>query len=259
MTTAAAPSPPLATSDRRVVVVPCFNEAERLDGAALLALLDDGRTDVVFVDDGSTDATRASLQALVRDRGPRARVVGLDQNGGKGEAVRRGLLAAVDDGAPVVAFLDADLSTPVAEMRRVLAALDDREDVDVAMGARVALLGRAIERSPARHYLGRVFATAASTVLGVRVYDTQCGAKAFRVTAALRDALTTPFSSRWAFDVELLARLLWHGDSRGFVEVPLASWRDVKGSKLSPKAMVRAGVDLIRIAASARHDRRRRR
>jgi dolichyl-phosphate beta-glucosyltransferase len=255
MTTEPTPGHP-PPSGRRIVVVPCFNEAARLDGDAVLALLDDGRTDVIFVDDGSTDATRSVLQALVRDRGPRARVVALDENGGKGEAVRRGLLAAVDDGAPVVAFLDADLSTPVHEMRRVLAALDDRDDVEVAMGARVALLGRAIERSPARHYLGRVFATAASTMLGVRVYDTQCGAKAFRVTAALRDALTTPFSSRWAFDVELLARLLRHVESTRIVEVPLSAWRDVKGSKLSPRAMMRAGVDLLRIGTAVRRDRR---
>jgi glycosyltransferase involved in cell wall biosynthesis len=249
-----SPARPLpAPSGRRVVVVPCFNEAKRLDGDALLALLDDGRTDVVFVDDGSTDATRAVLQALVRDRGPRARVVALDENGGKGEAVRRGLLAAVDDGAPVVAFLDADLSTPVTEMRRVLAALDDRDDVHVAMGARVALLGRAIERSPARHYLGRVFATAASTMLGVRVYDTQCGAKAFRVSAALRDAVATPFSSRWAFDVELLARLLEAGvPADAFFELPLDRWRDVGGSKLTLPSMVKAGVDVARIAARRR-------
>jgi dolichyl-phosphate beta-glucosyltransferase len=236
---------------RRVVVVPCFNEARRLDGAGLLALLDDERTDVLFVDDGSTDATRALLEGFVRDRSPRARLLALDANAGKGEAVRQGLRAAMADGACIVGFLDADLSTPVDEMLRVLAVLAERLDVDVAMGARVALLGRRIERSTTRHYLGRVFATAASTMLGVRVYDTQCGAKAFRVTEALQEALATPFSSRWAFDVELLARLLRRLDADRIVEVPLLRWRDVKGSKLSSKAMFRAGLDLLRIGAGA--------
>jgi hypothetical protein len=196
------------------------------------------------------------LNELVRDTSGRARVLGLDDNGGKGEAVRRGLRAAIDDGAAIVGFLDADLSTPVDEMLRILSVLDERDDVEVVLGARVALLGRAIERTPSRHYLGRVFATVASTLLGVRVYDTQCGAKAFRVTDALRGALSSSFSSRWAFDVELLARLLQAMDADKLVEVPLQRWHDVKGSKLSPRAMARAGVDLLRIGAAARNDRR---
>jgi dolichyl-phosphate beta-glucosyltransferase len=245
-----------AADARRVVVVPCFNEARRLDGPAVLALLDEPRTDVLFVDDGSTDATRSVLAGLVRDTGGRARLLALDENGGKGEAVRRGLQAAIDHGAVVVGFLDADLSTPVDEMLRILDVLDARADVEAVLGARVALLGRTIERTPARHYLGRVFATVASTMLGVRVYDTQCGAKAFRVTEALRGALASSFSSRWAFDVELLARLLRSMEPGRLVEVPLQSWHDVKGSKLSPRAMVRAGVDLLRIGAASRDQRR---
>ena len=98
----------------------------------------------------------------------------------------------------------------------------------------MALLGHRIERSWARHYLGRLFATASSQVLGLPVYDTQCGAKVFRDGPALRAALATPFTSRWAFDVELLGRL-GTGADRRFLEVPLERWHDVGGSKLRPR------------------------
>lgn len=125
------------------------------------------------------------------------------------------------------------------------------------MASRVALLGTQIERTPARHYLGRVFASAASLALALRVYDTQCGAKAMRVDSVLAEALRAPFSSRWVFDVELMMRLL-RGNQAGrfapseFLEMPLAAWEDVKGSKLSSKAMLGAASDLARLAVKNR-------
>src|SRR5438477_613453 len=166
------------------------------------------------------------------------------------EAVRRGLREALEGGATTIGYVDADLSTPVPEVLRLLAEMERRHAV-VVMGARVALLGTAIARRAHRHYLGRLFATAASLVLGVRVYDTQCGAKFFRDTPAVRHALATPFASRWAFDVELIGRLL-QGDPplrpADFVEIPLQRWTDVSGSKIGPLQMVRTAWDLAVIA-----------
>mgnify|MGYP003548776828 CR=1 FL=1 len=126
----------------------------------------------------------------------------------------------------------------------------DRDEIDVVLASRVGLLGHTIERRATRHYLGRLYATAASLALGVAVYDTQCGAKLFRSTDALRAALATPFPDRWSFDVEMLARLLAPG--RGvtplppdrILEVPLHEWRDVGGSKRRPLAAARAAVAL---------------
>src|SRR5262249_59105570 len=106
------------------------------------------------------------------------------------------------------------------------------------LGSRVKLLGRTIDRRIGRHYRGRIFATLASLVLDLPVYDTQCGAKLFRTSAILAAALSRPFRSRWSFDVELLQRLvLGFGGVpalavREIVEEPLAVWRDVPGSKL---------------------------
>ena len=162
----------------------------------------------------------------------------------------------------MVGYLDADLSTPPREIFRLRAAFE-RPGVEAVLGARVALLGTDIERSAARHYLGRVFASVAAAILHARVYDTQCGAKLFRASAALRGALAIPFLSRWAFDVELLGRLLTGSESvpgmplSAVVEVPLTTWHDVKGSKLSPVAMARSLVDLGRIGFDVAARRRR--
>ena len=101
-----------------------------------------------------------------------------------------------------------------------------------------------------RHYLGRVFATVASLVLGLPVYDTQCGAKLFRATRELREILSEPFLSRWIFDVEIIARFVQqHGSDRDQVqnriyEFPLCVWRDVPGTKLKPADFLRAGREL---------------
>jgi glycosyltransferase involved in cell wall biosynthesis len=248
------------------VVVPCFNEAERLDRARFLELARDPAVRLLFVDDGSRDGTRAMLAALKGEGEGRVDFLGLDVNGGKAEAVRRGMQLGLERGAPLVGFLDGDLATPPDEMVRLVHAIE-AHDAQVVLGARVGLAGTRIDRKMARHYLGRVFATAASMILRERFYDTQCGAKVFRATPALDEALARPFVSRWAFDVELIGRLLV-GNERtdaltveDFVEVPLHEWTDVPGSKLHPTAFARVAADLVRIeleldAMRARRGRR---
>ena len=239
MSEAAVPTADSAARGVVTIVIPCFNEATRLDPEGIDELLRDATASVLLVDDGSTDDTRAVLRAIAQRNGGRVDVLALDENVGKAEAVRRGLSVAIDGGADFVAYLDADFATPSAEMGRILDVLRDSTRLKAALGARVALLGSDIERKPHRHYLGRLFATAASMILGVSVYDTQCGAKAFRVDDNLRAALQEPFRSRWAFDVELLDRLLSGMDDGAgrdavdaIAEVPLRRWRDVRGSKL---------------------------
>jgi len=230
------------------LVVPCFNEAARLDPDLFDALVAAADARVLAVDDGSTDDTAALLDKLVGSDPERYGVLALGSNRGKGEAVRRGLLAALDAGAELVGYCDADFATPPDEVARLVATLRADESIGAVLGSRVALMGSDIRRSPFRHYSGRLFATAGSLVLGVPVYDTQCGAKVFRVTDALRQALATPFVSRWAFDVELLGRLMHGPAGRGrFVELPLRRWREPGGSKLTTRAGIRAAADLARI------------
>ncbi|WP_242360212.1 MULTISPECIES: glycosyltransferase [unclassified Anaeromyxobacter] len=244
------------------LVIPCFNEAVRLQREELLRLARarEGLS-LVLVDDGSTDGTVAVLDELRRAEPARISVVLLPRNRGKAEAVREGLRRALAGGAAVVGYADADLSTPVDELVRLVdTARGSRREA--VLGSRVRLLGRRIERQPLRHYLGRVFATLASLALGLAVYDTQCGAKLFRATPALAAALEAPFRTRWIFDVELLARLRAGGPGvaplgeDAFEEVPLLAWRDVGGSKLRPGAMLAAGLQLVALGVRLRLGRR---
>ena len=240
-------SEPVAT-----IVIPCYNEAKRLDGDALLALAAQPSVRLMFVDDGSTDSTATRLRELA-DASDDIDVMSLGQNRGKAEAVRQGMINAMRGTAPLVGYYDADLATPPSELVRLVEALVDRPDVECVLGARVALLGSAIERRPLRHYAGRLFASAASAALGVQVYDTQCGAKAFRAGPALRAAVEQPFRSRWAFDVELLDRLLRGGPAvpvirpEQLLEVPLRAWRDVSGSGMSLRGGLEALLDVGRV------------
>jgi len=187
-------------------VVPCYNESARLDVEAWVAFANRGGCELLFVDDGSTDATFDVLQRLCGSSRS-IRAIRQLPNQGKAEAVRSGMLEAMSTGAAtLVGYTDADLATPPSELLRLAGYLDDNPHVDMVMGARIAFLGAKIDRSPLRHYLGRFFATGASFALRKPVYDTQCGAKVFRVDERLKDACREPFRSGWAFDVELLAR-----------------------------------------------------
>jgi len=248
---------------RTVVVIPCFNEARRLPGDEIVAWTQ-AHADVGFllVNDGSTDDTLRVLEKTAEQAAARIDVLDLPRNCGKAEAVRQGMRRALESDAVYCGFLDADLATPLDEIPRFVECLDDDPEREVVYGARVALLGRRIERSPVRHYLGRVFATVASNVLSLPVYDTQCGAKLFRAGPLARELFAEPFVSSWVFDVEVLARLIriqrrdgGLAPARVVYELPLRQWVDVAGSKVRPRDFMRAIAELWRIRARYLRDR----
>jgi glycosyltransferase involved in cell wall biosynthesis len=241
------------------LVVPCFNEAARFPRAAFVEFLrTSSGCDFVFVDDGSADDTASVLANLAAEHPDRCRVLPLDENRGKGEAVRLGMLSAMEGGTSIVGFWDSDLATPLDLVEAFLRVFETRPEVQWVVGSRVRLLGRRIDRRAWRHYLGRVFATAVSLWLGVAVYDTQCGAKLFRAGPELERLLAEPFLSRWIFDVELFARFAGARGRRAaelerlVVELPLGEWRDVEGSKVRAGSFLRSFLDFLRIARTYR-------
>lgn len=247
---------------KSVVVIPCYNERARLDAELVRALTTgDDAVSVLLVDDGSSDGTGAFIAEIAADIGPDASYLVLTPNRGKAEAVRHGLLRAIADGAAYVGYADADFATSATELKRLEHELRARA-LDVVMGSRVGRLGADIDRSAMRHLSGRVFATVASLALDATVYDTQCGAKWFRVDARLERVLSVPFTSRWAFDVELLGRLLGRfgvahpeAASLRIAEIPLDAWRDVGGSKLDLGGMLQGFGEVCVMFARARRRR----
>jgi glycosyltransferase involved in cell wall biosynthesis len=239
---------------RVTIVVPAYNEADRLDPEAFLQFAAERDwLHFLFVDDGSCDGSRKLFARMERECPAQVRTLGFAENQGKAEAVRRGLLLALEAKPELVGFWDADLATPLGEIDGFVSRFDSDSDLEMVLGSRVRLLGSRIERDPARHYFGRVAATMASAVLGLAVYDTQCGAKLFRVNETLRSILAEPFLTRWIFDVEILARWLrLRAADRGRVgrfirEVPVASWFDVAGSRLKLRDFARVPLDLWKV------------
>jgi glycosyltransferase involved in cell wall biosynthesis len=235
-----------------LIVIPCYNEAARLPIDQLCHFLAQSEVRFVFVNDGSTDATETVLTRLRAGRNGRVSILSLARNCGKAEAVRRGIIHCLQEPSDYVGFWDADLATPLAAIDNFVSILEMRPEIDMVFGARVKLLGRKIERRPTRHYLGRVFATFVSSILRLPIYDTQCGAKLFRVKPELQRLFDEPFQSRWVFDVEMIARYIRSVGSPKVAagriyEYPLHTWEDVRGSKVKAIDFISAFKDVVRI------------
>lgn len=237
------------------IVIPCYNEEARFPVERFGAYTDShAGIRFLLVNDGSKDGTLALLRSLAKGREDRVSVLDQPANGGKGEAVRSGVLETLrrqTDG--YVGFWDADLATPLEAIDEFLTVIERRPDIAMMFGARVKLLGRRVERRAIRHYLGRVFATVVSNLLRLPIYDTQCGAKLFRVTPQTAELFAEPFCSRWVFDVELIARFIRQkrydrsAVEAAIYELPLREWRDIAGSKVRPRDFLRAFLDVVKI------------
>jgi dolichyl-phosphate beta-glucosyltransferase len=242
------------------IVLPAFNEAARLDPALdeLFAYLDRAAPgeaglpadiDVLIVDDGSTDGTRA-LAERRPEFGTRLGLLAV-AHGGKGAAVRAGMLAAQGD---LAIFTDADMATPPDQLPRLVAALANN---DVALGSRIQPDGSDMRRSqPAyRRVLGRIFHALASVWAVGPVEDTQCGFKGFTREVA-RDLFGSQRITSIVFDVELI----YLARRRGYrIAVVPILWTDKRGSRMRPRPALalRVAWDLVRTPLLHRHLRRR--
>jgi dolichyl-phosphate beta-glucosyltransferase len=212
------------------VVIPCFNEAARI-GETLLLTLDylaanSPDSELIVVNDGSTDATAAIARERMKDAKIQTRLLENFPNRGKGAAVRSGLLAARE---PIGLFSDADLSTPLGETPKLIQPIANGE-IDIALGSRAldrGLIG--IHQPWRREQAGRAFNLLVRIATGLPFWDTQCGFKAFRFDVC-RPVLEAARLDGFAFDVELLY-FAQHAGLR-IREIPVR-WNHAEGSKVS--------------------------
>lgn len=184
------------------IVIPAYNEGARIETAlerVMSAVETQGwDAEILVVDDGSRDDTAAIVQRWMQDY-PRLHLIQNPGNRGKGYSVRNGLLQAAGD---IVMFTDADLSAPMEEAERLMAALAD--GADVAIGSRWMDRTRQTIHQPLyRQFFGRCFNWITRTVMGLPFKDTQCGFKAFKRPAA-QVIFRLQTIERWGFDPEIL-------------------------------------------------------
>jgi dolichyl-phosphate beta-glucosyltransferase len=215
-------------------LIPAYNEADRLGDtlSQVLAYLSKQAytSEVLVVDDGSADGTVAVAEACFAAPSDQskvtARVLSYSPNRGKGYAVRQGMLAA--QGA-IALFSDADLSTPIEELPKLLNPLVAGE-YDVVFGSRSLNRSLIGHRQPwLREQSGRLFNLVVRTTTGMPYADTQCGFKAFRLDVC-RSIAEGAMLDRFGFDVELL--FLAYKAGLRLHEQPV-HWNDATGSKVS--------------------------
>lgn len=237
-----------AHTPRTMIIVPCYNEAKRMYPALFLKFLENGNDiGFVFVNDGSKDQTAPMLERLRNKCPDRVTVLHLIENSGKDEAVRTGLIYALEQKPDFVGYWDADLASPLAELPAMLKIITNDKEIQCVYGARIKLLGHKVKRTLLRRAVSFCCRVLAQSALDLPVTDTQCGAKIFRASRELNEALLSPFTAGWLFDVELFARLkiAWNKANPGLYEHPLTEWQEVSGSNVSMIEMLGAGLTML--------------
>jgi glycosyltransferase involved in cell wall biosynthesis len=212
------------------VVIPCFNEEGRVRETLRVTIeylaANAPESELIVVNDGSTDATATIARKILSETTIATRLLENFPNRGKGAAVRTGLLAARE---PIGLFSDADLSTPIEETPKLIEPIANGE-VDIAFGSRAldrSLIG--IHQPWRREQAGRIFNLLVRVATGLPFWDTQCGFKAFRLSVC-RPILESALINGFAFDVELL--YLAHRAGLRIREIPVR-WNHAEGSKVS--------------------------
>lgn len=227
------------------IIIPCYNEAHRLDIVFIENFLSkENDLALCFGDDGSTDDTMTVLQGMQLNFPGRIFIVSAEMNVGKAEIIRKGVNEMYSKAAfDYFGYFDADLSTPLEAALPFINFLEQNHLCQIVFGSRIDKPGTIIHKNYFRHFAGRTFSFLVNHYFHLTLYDTQCGAKIFR-KEIVPLAFNQPFLSRWLFDIEIILRLRkYYSNGDTFIEEKaLLLWVNKKGSKITL-------IDLLRLPA----------
>jgi len=228
------------------IIIPFYNEEKRIIPECFEQFANNNNQILlILVDDGSHDNTYNVLQKIQAHSPATIEIIMLEKNIGKGNAIRAGMIKAIETNIPFTAYMDADLSAPFNEIIK-LYELTKNKNLEVVFGSRLKKIGSNIQRSFFRHLSGRTIATIVDTRFKIGCYDTQCSAKIFS-TAVLPEVISTPFYTRWFFDIEIILRLKKNFPQLKIAEVPVDNWEHKPGSKITVFSFFTITKELIRL------------
>ncbi|MGJ8548063.1 response regulator [Winogradskyella wichelsiae] len=234
------------------VVIPCYNEEERLFTDEFINYIDkNSGYHLCFVNDGSKDKTLELLKDLQKGREDFITVYDCEKNGGKAEAVRLGMLHMSKKlDLDYIGFLDADLSTDLADFDDLVKTIET-SDFKIVSGSRISRMGADITKESARKIISLTINFIIRKILKMDFKDTQCGAKIFSKDS-IEIAFGEKFVTQWIFDVEIFKRMSIHFGLKKaksmLCEQPLKRWIHADGSKLSMKDSIKIVGQLAQIA-----------
>ncbi|NNF36179.1 MAG: glycosyltransferase [Saprospiraceae bacterium] len=238
------------------IIIPCYNEANRLQFQEFDQFLKDDRDTVLcFVNDGSKDATLELLNQFQQSHLERVHVYDMPQNQGKAEAVRAGINYMLELGTcDNLGFMDADLSTSFEEYLGLVDNLKcESRNLQLVFGSRKGEASSNTERGFFRKLMSTIIGSMIRILLQLPINDTQCGAKVFSLDAA-RYCFSRPFVSRWLFDVEIFIRMRTRHSRKQVMqilaEIPLKKWVAVGDSKITMSESVKIPAQLLKIAGT---------
>ncbi len=236
------------------IVVPCYNEAGRLDLESFEEFLNQNNNySICFVNDGSSDNTLDVLKSFQAKSPSRIYVYDAPHNNGKAEAIRAGVnFVLKNTQARKIGFMDADLATGFEDYENLADSLEDDIGTEgMVIGSRTRVNTANINRTAFRSASSNIFNVIIQWIIGLKINDTQCGAKVFTRTTA-NSLFQKEFISKWLFDIELLMRMRnKYGKTNmlsKFKEVSLKKWTEVEGSKITMKDAIHFPIQLIKIA-----------